>query len=274
VKPRDIIWLLVLLLSAFALRIFQLEIQSIWWDEGISLHLATSEYSEIVKDRLNNIHPPFYFFGLKVWLNMVGLNVFTARYLSLLAGWLQVAAVIGVARRWFGLKTAFAAGILAAVSAVTVIYSQEIRVYSILPLIYLALIAVTRELTRQKHMKMGGTTLLWFYLGLATWLGLHLHYITLVVVIYVSVWALIVFSKNRCWLCVRRWLLVKFLVLLVSLPWFLAVFRNWTTVSAEAQAGTFVTDPVPLQFLLRQVWAFQLTGLAGILARPGVIVFV
>ena len=142
------IWLLILLLFAFGLRVFQLDGQSIWWDEGISLHLATSSLREIVNDRLNNIHPPLYFFILKGWLSLVGINAFSARYLSALAGWLQVATVLAIARRWFSWRTAAAASVLATFSAVSVIYGQEIRVYAMLALIYLALLALTRELTR------------------------------------------------------------------------------------------------------------------------------
>ena len=268
-KPRISFWLLGLLFFAFALRLFQLETQSIWWDEGISLHLATSENAEIVRDRLNNIHPPLYFYGLKGWLMVAGVNVFSARYLSVLASWLQVAAIFAIVRRWFAFRTAYVAGLLAAISAVSVIYSQEIRVYAVLPLVYLALLAITRELTRIRPTNKAG---LWFLLGLVTWIGLHLHYITIFVVIYVTAWALIFFIKNRRWIDLWRWVSAQFLVLLASLPWFMAVLRNWTIVEGEANAGTFTTDPVPLRFLLTQVWTFHLTGLAGMLARPGAMV--
>ncbi len=148
----------MLLLFAFGLRLFQLDGQSIWWDEGISLHLATSSLREIVNDRLNNIHPPLYFFFLKSWLSLVGVNAFSARYLSVLAGWLQVTAVLAVARRWFSWRTAAAAGMLATFSTVSVVYSQEIRVYAMLALIYLALLALTRELTGPRGRRAGRET--------------------------------------------------------------------------------------------------------------------
>ncbi len=268
-KPHFSIWLFGLLFSAFALRLFQLEIQSIWWDEGISLHLASADIPEIVRDRLNNIHPPLYFIGLKSWLLLSGVNVFSARYLSVLAGWLQVVTIFAVAHRWFSLRTAYVAGVLATISAVSVVYSQEVRVYALLPLIYLALLAITRELTRQSSDKGVGRTGLWLSLGLVTWLALHLHYIALFVVLYVAAWALIIFIKQKCWLDLRNWILIQFMVLLGSLPWFIAVISNWAMVRGEANAGTFVSEPVPLRYLVMQVWTFQLTGLAGMLARPG-----
>ena len=51
---------------SFALLTLTLEAQSIWWDEGISLHLAGLPWREIVSNRAANIHPPLYFFARKV----------------------------------------------------------------------------------------------------------------------------------------------------------------------------------------------------------------
>ena len=94
--------LLLALWAAFALRLFQLDAQSIWWDEGISLHLGTSSLLDIAQNRAANIHPPLYFWSLKGWLALVGVGAFHGRFLSVLASLLQVAALYAVARRWFG----------------------------------------------------------------------------------------------------------------------------------------------------------------------------
>ena len=137
--------IIFLLLAAFALRLFRLDAQSLWWDEGISLHLATSSLGEIVRDRLSNIHPPLYFFILKGWLALVGVSPFTGRYLSALASLAQVALVFAAARAWGGKAIGrsawpwIAAGLML-ISPLSVIYGQEIRVYALLPVVYLALL--------------------------------------------------------------------------------------------------------------------------------------
>ncbi|MFN2206019.1 MAG: hypothetical protein ACK2UT_08895 [Candidatus Promineifilaceae bacterium] len=270
-KPDGLRWVLFgVALLAFALRLYQLDAQSIWWDEGISLHLATSDLLALFRDRLDNIHPPLYFVLLKGWLLLSGVTVFTARYLSVLAGWLLVPAAYGVAARWFSRRTGLIAAVLAAVSAVSVIYSQEIRVYSLLPLVYLALLAITQELTRLSDHVCARHWLLWAALGVASWTAMHLHYVAFFTVAYVTVWALISFARSRRWLDLRRLLLVQFLAALASLPWFASAFYNWSAIRIEASAGTFSTDPVPLRYLLAQVWAFHLSGLAGALGRTGV----
>ncbi len=258
--------LLLLLLGAFALRLFELGSQSLWWDEGISLHLATSTAADLLADRLDNIHPPLYFLLLKGWLALAGVSVFTARYFSVLASWLGVAALYAVARRRLARDTALLAAALGAISAVAVIYGQEVRVYALLPLIYLGLLGVTFELTRPQTPGAGRVGAWVLFAGLA-WAGLHLHYIAAFAVAYVTVWALWVFVHGRRRSDLRALLLALAAVALASLPWFAAAVSNRAAVQGEASAGTFVTEAAPWPFLLGQVWGFHLTGLAGALGR-------
>jgi 4-amino-4-deoxy-L-arabinose transferase-like glycosyltransferase len=285
---RSLAALLLLLLGAYALRLYRLDAQSLWWDEGISLHLATSSAADIVRDRLNNIHPPLYFFLLKGWLALVGVSPFTGRYLSVVAGLLQVALVFAAAgfvverfrartgeksalKRWTtnGGAAWLAAGLML-LSPLSVIYSQEIRVYALLPVVYLALLLLAgRWLTATHHSPPATRSPASLpLLALTAWFALHLHYIALFGVAAVGGWGVFVLWRRRDWAGLRRWLLAFALVGAASLPWLLAVAANWPAVQAEAAAGTFATEPVPLPFLFAQVWVFHLTGLAGALSSP------
>ncbi len=266
-------WALTLvLLLAFALRLFRLDAQSLWWDEGISLHLATSGWAEIVADRAVNIHPPLYFFGLKIWAMLVGTTPFAARYSSVLASLLQVTAVYTFLRRLLpsSKNSRIAAGlaaVFAAISPLSVIYGQETRVYAFLPLIYLAFIGFTHRLTRPAPVK-SGRPFLW--LGMAEWIGLHLHYVTIFAIAYTGVWALAAFYRRRRWRDLRRWLGMQAAVGLASLPWLAAVVWHWTAVQNRIGTGVSTAEPLPFLFLIKQIWAFHLTGLAGALGHPGV----
>lgn len=268
---RHMALLVGLLLIAFALRLFRLDYQSLWWDEGISLHLATTTWAEIVRDRLNNIHPPLYFFILKGWLALVGVSAFTGRYLSALASLAQVALVFAAARQWGGRTLRhsvlpwIASGLML-ISPLAVIYGQEIRVYALLPVVYLALLMQTWRLLGGARLDFRALLLL----GLTGWLGLHLHYIAFFAVAYVGSWGLVVFGRRRDGQSLGRWIITHAVVALASLPWLLAVLGNWAAIQAEANAGAFTAEPVPLPYLLAQVWTFHLTGLAGALANPWV----
>lgn len=256
-----------ILLLAFALRLYRLDVQSIWVDEGISLHLATSSLAEIIADRAANIHPPLYFFLLKGWVALVGTDVFCARFLSALASLLQVVAVHAVGRRWLGHPTARIAALLTSLSPLSVIYAQEIRAYAFLPLVYLIQLGITHELTQKPGPHRRAT---WLLLGTVEVIGLHLHYTAFFVVAYAGGWSLLTFLKQKRWADMRSWWITQLLVGLVSLPWLIAVLAHWPAAQAEAQAGTFLAQPPSPGYLLAQVWVFHLTGLAGIVDHPTV----
>jgi mannosyltransferase len=275
--PATIPWSLIIgLILAFALRLYRLDAQSIWVDEGISLHLATSTLGQIVTDRAANIHPPLYFFLLKGWLALTGVNTWTARSLSAMASLLQVAAIYAVTRRWLGTPAARIAALLTALSPLSVIYAQEIRTYAILPLVYLALIDISGRLLTPpsggnklpkgiKHSHHHSRT--WLLLGAVEAIGLHLHYTTFFLIAYVSGWSLLSLWRGNRRADLRRWLTTQLLVGLASLPWLVTILANWSAVQAEATAGTAIAQPPPLDYLLAQVWVFHLTGRAGALGR-------
>lgn len=263
-------FLVALLLVGFALRLFRLAHQSIWWDEGISLHLATSGLNEIILDRLSNIHPPLYFFILKGWLALVGVTPFTGRYLSALAAFAQIAVLFAVMRHWSSrvyrgrIPIPWIAAALLVISPLSIIYGQEIRVYAMLPLCYLAMLWLAERLLGGERL----TTRLLALLGALEWISLHLHYIAIFAVVYIALWGAAALGRRGNRAGLRRWIVLQGLVALASAPWLAAVLGNWAAVQAEAGAGTFITAPVPPFYLLSQVWTFHLTGLAGALSSP------
>jgi 4-amino-4-deoxy-L-arabinose transferase-like glycosyltransferase len=269
-------WVTIGLILAFALRLYRLDAQSIWVDEGISLHLATSSLGEIVANRAANIHPPLYFFLLKGWLALTGVSTTTARSLSAMASLLQVATIYAVTDHWLGKATARIAALLTALSPLSVIYAQEIRTYAILPLIYLALIDITRRLVSSPPdvNKLQGirssrhNSLTWLPLGAVEVIGLHLHYTAIFLVAYVSGWTLLSLWRGKRWVDLRSWLITQLLVGLASLPWLIAVLTHWATVKARATGSTAITESLPLKYLLAQIWVFHVTGRAGALGRP------
>ena len=267
--------LLIILLIAFALRVFQLDAQSLWWDEGISLNLATSSIVEIWVNRAQRLHPPGYFILLKGWLSLVGVSPFTGRYLSVLASWVQVTAVYTTTRYWFakhphGKWIVWISTLLITLSPLSIIYGQEARVYALLPLIYLAMLfAALKIVSSSKNASTGSLAKWWIVLGVFEWFGAHLHYITFLIVAIVNVWLLwhIFRQKRGLW---KPWLITHIAVVLASLPWFVSVFLNFIAVRNRVNTGRFLSEPVPFDFLVQQVWGFHFTGLAGSIGREDV----
>lgn len=251
-------------LLAFLLRLFLIDAQSIWWDEAISIHLATSSVGELLSNRAANIHPPLYYLFLKGWVSLAGTSAFAARFFSAGINLLLVPAAYAFARRRFDRLTGSIVSFLAAGAAVYVIYSQEARVYALLPLVFLALLALLERLTEPAP---PATWRHWALLGIVEAIGLHLHYVFALGVVYVNLILLVHLLRHRSgWI---RWLVSVALAVALSVPWIVAVGLNWGAVVDRVGFQSPFVEPVTLDHFVRLLWSFQWTGLTRALRyRP------
>ena len=130
-------------LGAFALRLVQLGVDSLWYDETVSVYLAGQPVAELIAHTARDIHPPGYYLLLRAWLMSAGFPTghadaagyrleFMAGFLSLCLGVLLVPLTWQLARRLrLGDTVAALAALLVAVSPFGVWYSQEVRMYTL-----------------------------------------------------------------------------------------------------------------------------------------------
>ncbi|MFQ5594467.1 MAG: glycosyltransferase family 39 protein, partial [Anaerolineae bacterium] len=213
----------LLVLIAFAVRIFHITEQSIWRDEGVSFYLAASDIPAILADRASNVHPPLYFILLHFWTRFAGFSPLSGRFFSLFFGVLLVPASYFVARKVFGIRTALMTMAIVTFSPLYVVYSQETRVYSMLPLLYLFLIYRLYQLARGEGLRWRH----WIELAVVEGLCLHLHYFSIFAVAYVNLFLAALWLKTREAISLRRWLSSQLLALLSSVPWAWMVIRSW-----------------------------------------------
>ncbi|CAG0945562.1 hypothetical protein ANRL1_02435 [Anaerolineae bacterium] len=128
-KHHNRIWLFVALVVAFALRVYLLDAQSLWNDEGNSIALAPLSLEAIANAAAHDIHPPLYYFILHFWIPFAGITEYAIRLLSVIAGVLTVAVTFRIARVFFDEQIAIIAAYLSALSPFQVYYSQETRMY-------------------------------------------------------------------------------------------------------------------------------------------------
>jgi 4-amino-4-deoxy-L-arabinose transferase-like glycosyltransferase len=129
----------LILFLAFALRIHHLDGQSLWNDEGLSLHRASLPLAAIASNVITvdgfettDTNPPFYFFLLHFWRAAAGESIFALRYLGVLLGLLAVPLIYRLGRLTVGRTSALVAAGLLALSPFHVWQSQEMRNYTLL----------------------------------------------------------------------------------------------------------------------------------------------
>ena len=248
----------ILCFLAFALRMYRLDYQSIWRDEGVSIHLAASNLSTILADRASNVHPPLYFILLHLWAKATGLSVLSVRFFSLLSSVVLVPLVYRLTRRTLGVKTALLSAGIVTLSPLYIVYAQETRVYSMLPLFYLLLIYKLDQMTQGKELQW----VQWLGLAFLEVVALHLHYFSLVAVGYLNLYLLVLWLVRRT-ISLRHWLLSQTLVALLCLPWAGMVLKHWVV---EGPPRTYFGDLAPPSGMMNpakvigQIWYFSIGG--------------
>ncbi|HID89539.1 MAG TPA: hypothetical protein EYP52_07510, partial [Anaerolineae bacterium] len=122
--------LLVGLLVAFALRMYRLGDQNIWWDEGFSIWAVRGSLARATLITARDVHPPLYLWLLWPWVRMVGDSEFSGRMLSVMAALPTVALMAPIGRRLGGQRVGIIGLWLLTLSRFHIWWSQEMRMYT------------------------------------------------------------------------------------------------------------------------------------------------
>lgn len=281
---RPVILLLVILALALGLRLYRLDAQSLWNDEGTSVALAQRDLATITRNAANDIHPPLYYYLLHFWVGAAGISEFAVRALSAALGTLVVAATYALTRKLASAKAALLAALIAAVSPFQVYYSQEARMYILAALVGLLLMlaahdrltAWTSGVRRFPTWRDGLLVLA----GVAT---LYTHYYGATLLLAVNLgfgawWALQGRSLERRLSILARWGVLQGVTLAAFAPWLRLVWRTvlgWPSVSAPftlTELALNLMAVLPLGITVEMTSAAHLVGLGlWVLAGIGAI---
>lgn len=297
IRPALIVFFILLL--ALVLRFYRLTASSLWNDEGNSWALLSRSFGQIARDAAADIHPPGYYWLLKIWTLAFGANATGMRSLSALLGVALVFIVYKIgwycaidrARRQ---RYALLAACIVAVNPFQIYYSQEARMYMLLTLesagLFWALLALLAEKPKQAttHPSRGGPALAYVLCGVA---GLWTHYsfpIVLAAGGIAYLWQRASQPTRRPPLAVRPLPLAFFsflnlIILLAFAPWLPTAIdrvRHWPKGGSSVAAGEGLrltlqmflfgplhTRPAPLWLWLGLAVGLPLLGLIT-LPRP------
>ena len=119
--------------SRFAVR------SPLWLDEALTVNIASLPVADIPGALRQDGHPPLYYFLLHYWIDFVGDGDSAVRALSGLFGLLSLPLAHIAGRRFGGRSAGRLAVAFVAVSPFAVRYSSEVRMYSLMTLLGLAL---------------------------------------------------------------------------------------------------------------------------------------
>jgi uncharacterized membrane protein len=260
-KLDRIWWTLLILVGAFALRLYRLDSQSIWWDEGHSILMASAPIAQIPTLPGMDVHPPGYFVILHQWLVLAGRSEFGLRYLSVVFSVLTVALAMRFAQLLSAgaqrLNLRLLVGTLTALSPLYVAYAQEVRMYA---LVTFWALASVHFLWRISFGPSSPGRWKWLAYVFVTAASLYTHYFTVFLLLFENlVWLVWVWRgrsvAGRLQARLGWWFSSQAAIIILFAPQLLLAFRQITTYF-----NPNLVPPTLVQFGVRS-WQAYTVGL-------------
>lgn len=283
-RPRPSLYLgatIALAWLAFALRVYSLNGQSLWYDEGFSIWLARQDLLSITYGDFN---PPLHLYLLHFWMGWAGQSELAARFLSVLFSTFTVAATIRLGTRVFDRATGLVVGLIIAVAPFQLWYAQEVRMYAMVgALCLLASVALYEALAGRRSV--------WPVYLVATIAAVYTHYYAWMIVIAQAVF--VVWWAARTWgrTVVQRahlvgavadrytwpspprplflWIVSQLLLLLAVVPWLPLLREHYRSQMLSYWPGTLSLRWVAGRVLV----AFSINGASADGAQLVTLVF-
>jgi len=211
---------LALTLIAFALRVYRLDFQSLWIDEGLTLRYAHLSFPELLATlRSVRAVPPLYHALTIYWLQWLGDSDFSLRFFSTIFSVLVIPATYRLGKSLINSRVALVAALLVTVSPFQIWHAQDARNYSML--------------TAASILSLWSFVSLWRYGGWRWWAlyifstewAIMTHYHGLIVIGVQGLFLLIQF--RRYWRQYAAWGVSLAVILLPYAAWMLVGSRAW-----------------------------------------------
>ncbi len=269
-------FLIIILLMATAIRLYHIQTQSIWFDEGWSAYAAIQPTVQAAIDS-DKTNPPLYYVIVNLAAHSFGDSEFALRWVSLAFGLLAVALAYRLGKRLFNNRAGGMAALLMAFSPLLWWASQEARMYTLLAvLVLLCTLAWHRLIPQRLH---GRKWRWWFVLWLSELALLYAHNTGPVVVLWlniVTVLAWFIRVIRGRWKkpdgiypvpTIARWFAGQIAVAILWSPYFVNRFLRLS----DANSAVTSTSPLSLDELSR-LWQAVWTGTWAMVGREPLLV--
>ena len=272
--PKTDIAILVLGLAIFAtIALINAPRASIWFDEAFSTYLVQFSFWDIARFTASDVHPPFYYWLLKIWSNLFGTTELAYRSLSILFGAAAISTAFVLARKFFGRKVAWLSLLFLVISPMLIRYSDETRMYTLAAFIVMlgTYFMVKAEETKK--------TKYWIWYGVMVSLGMWTHYFTAFA--WLAHWA---WRATQVWrkgdkakvfwkkFFTKQWIITYSVAVGLFLPWLPFMAKQVGIVQAGFWIGPVGVD-TPVNYLSNYFYYLEHNQTTSWLAVALIFVF-
>jgi uncharacterized membrane protein len=220
------LYLILIIILAFLLRLPAIGRDSLWYDEAISYIVARLPLTAILNNISRDPHPPFYYSLLHLWYTILPNSDVSGRLMGTLLNLLLIPLIYGLTKDLFHrIKPALLAAFFVAISPFHILYSHELRMYTLLMLLATATVfTFLRAFHRNQK-------LWWILFGLCAWLMIYTHLFSIFILIAIALYALRHRQQRRAFLIT---IAIGCLLFLLFLPWIIILLGE-----ANIGSGSF-----------------------------------
>ncbi len=132
----------IVLLVCTIVKLASTNSRELWLDETYSAFIANLSFANILRYSAGDVHPPVFYFLLRLWVLVLGDAQAQLRMFSLVLNFFSSVALYFFARRILGVRFGAFAAALFALSPAVFVYSLEVRMYMLMTLLLLGLLVV------------------------------------------------------------------------------------------------------------------------------------
>ncbi len=209
---------LAVLLLAALLRIYHLNDQGLWGDEGWSVEFSEpSNPADVTRNLADDLHPPLYFISLSLWRQIAGDTEIAMRLWAVFPALLTVALIERLGRQVFSPAAGIFAALVLALADKHIVLAQEVRHY---PLAFMWMALTSLAFLRWIEQPNRTRTL---HYALLIILGVYTHYYTALILLVQIVYAAFTL---RPWQRVWRLVVIITLSMLAFVPWMFVAYHQ------------------------------------------------
>lgn len=271
------VWQLpIILLIAFTVRLINLTFQPLWFDEGWSVWFASSDLLTMFARTAADIHPPFYYVVLHLWVTCCGAGELALRLCSVLLGVVGVAALYRFATDLCDERVGRLTALLAAIAPMHIFYAQEIRMYGLVTTLgVVSSWLFWRGLQREIRGDKGKKGRYWFGYVVVTSAAMHTQYYGAFIPLFHGLYWLCALVTRRSSLVARNprfairnsqivFPLIAFMaLLLLYTPWLWYVTNQLVAYVGDKVSIEQYAPLAPHEYLWRHLVAFSVGHLSA-----------
>ncbi|MFJ2712119.1 hypothetical protein ACIOZM_14690 [Pseudomonas sp. NPDC087346] len=237
---------------ALFVRFYSITVPAIWYDEAYSLLLARETPARIWTLTVLDVHPPLYYVLLHYWIMVWSDSALPARALSVLADVGTLLLCIKFMSLVSTRRATWIAALLLALLPISVRYSQEVRMYSLLGFwlmaATLALVCWTRAPDQKRY------ALIYVLLMEAAF---YTHYFAgLCVLVHWLFWWQSRAARVEATIATEQWIVANSAIVFLYLPWIPNLIKQIGNTGGDLSW----IEPVTMQGALTLVWQFTVMG--------------